>query len=74
MNPFLRFMASTSGRVTRVLAGLFLLTLGLFVLQGVAGTVVAVIGLMPLLAGALDFCVLAPLFGRPVSGPRLRHG
>lgn len=74
MNPFLRFIASTPGRVTRVLAGLFLLTLGLFVLQGVAGTVVAVIGLMPLLAGALDFCVLAPLFGRPVSGPRLRHG
>lgn len=72
MNPFVRFMASPIGRIVRVLAGVALILLGLLAVGGVAGIILAVVGLLPLLAGALDFCVFAPLFGGPLSGPAIR--
>lgn len=72
MNPFVRFMVSTAGRVTRVAAGIALTLWGLLGLDGGTGVLVAVIGLVPLLAGLFDFCVFAPLFGAPLSGPRIR--
>jgi hypothetical protein len=73
MNPFVTFMASTAGRITRVVAGVILVALGIF-MHSVGGIVVAVIGLVPLLAGLFDFCVFAPLFGAPMSGPKIRAG
>ncbi len=73
MHPFFRFIASSNGRVIRVLAGLVLMLAGLVWIQGLAGMVVAVIGLVPLLAGLFDWCVLASLFGMPFVGERLRR-
>ena len=72
MKPFIKFMASTAGRVTRVVAGIALVLWGLMGLDGGTGILVIVIGLVPLLAGLFDFCVFAPLFGAPLSGPRIR--
>lgn len=72
MNPFVSFMASTAGRVTRIVAGLVLVGIGLLALSGTAAIIVAVIGLVPLAAGLFDFCVFAPLFGAPLSGPKIR--
>ena len=74
MNPFVKFMASTAGRLTRIVAGIALVLWGLFGLGGATGIVVLVIGLIPLLAGLFDFCVFAPLFGAPMSGPQIRAG
>lgn len=74
MNPFVSFMASTAGRITRIVAGAALITWGLLGLTGVTGIVVAVIGLLPLVAGFFDFCIFAPLFGAPLSGPKIRAG
>ena len=74
MNPFVKFMASPAGRITRVVAGLVLVALGLWVINGTGGIIVAVIGLVPLVAGLFDFCVFAPLFGAPLSGPKIRAG
>jgi hypothetical protein len=74
MNPFVKFMASTAGRITRIVAGLVLIALGLLVMNGVGGYIVAIIGAVPLLAGVFDFCVFAPLFGAPLSGPKIRAG
>lgn len=74
MNPFCTFMASTAGRITRVVAGIVLIALGLLVFKGTVGIVVAVVGLVPLVAGLFDFCVFAPLFGCPMSGPQIRAG
>ena len=74
MNPFVSFMASTTGRITRIAAGIALVLWGLTGIQGTAGIVVAVIGVVPLAAGLFDFCVFAPLFGNPMSGPRIRAG
>ena len=73
MNAFVKFMASSAGRITRIIAGLVLIALGLLVMHAsIGGIVVAVIGLVPLVAGLFDFCVFAPLFGAPMNGPKIR--
>ena len=46
MNPFVSFMASTVGRIVRIVAGIVLIAWGWFGLSGVTGIVVAVIGLV----------------------------
>ncbi len=74
MNPFVTFMASTAGRLTRIVAGIALIAWGILGLGGTVGIVVAIVGLLPLVAGLLDFCVFAPLFGAPLSGPQIRAG
>ncbi len=74
MNPFISFMASTAGRLTRIVAGIALVVWGWFGLGGTAGIVVAIVGLVPLIAGLFDFCVFAPLFGAPLSGNKIRAG
>jgi Protein of unknown function (DUF2892) len=74
MNPFVSFMASTAGRIIRVAAGIALVLWGLMGIQGTVGIVVAVVGVVPLVAGLFDFCVFAPLFGNPMSGPKIRAG
>lgn len=72
MNPIIGFLASTAGRITRIVAGAALIAWGLLGLGGSLGVVLAVVGLVPLLAGTFDFCVFAPLFGHPFRGPELR--
>ncbi len=74
MNPFVSFMSSTTGRLVRIVAGIALIAGGLLGLGGTVGVVVAVIGLLPLVAGLLDFCAFAPLFGAPLGGPQIRAG
>ena len=72
MNPFVKFMSSTTGRIVRVVAGIALIAWGLAGITGTAGIIVAIVGAVPLLAGLFDFCVFAPLFGAPLSGPKIR--
>ena len=69
---FAKFMASTAGRILRVVAGLVLIYVGYFVIKGVGGDILAVVGLAPIAAGVFDFCLLAPLFGAPLSGKAIR--
>lgn len=65
---FARFMAGMPGRAVRAVAGLLIIALGLFVLEGALGIVVAVIGLAPLAAGVFNFCLIAPIIGAPFRG------
>jgi hypothetical protein len=74
MNPFVSFMASAAGRIVRIVVGLVLIVWGWFGLGGTTGIIVAVIGLLPLVAGVFDFCIFAPLFGNPLSGAKIRAG
>ncbi len=70
---FAKFMASTAGRLIRVVAGIALIGIGLVVLQACTlGIILTVVGLVPLLAGILDVCVFAPLFGGPFKGSEAR--
>jgi type IV secretory pathway VirB2 component (pilin) len=73
MNGLFRFLASSTGRAARVVAGIVLILVGLVWIQGALGWILVVIGLVPLLAGAFDKCVVAPLFGLPFAGPGLRR-
>ncbi len=70
MTSFFAFMASTAGRITRIVAGIVLIVLG--VVFGGGWWALAVVGLVPLAAGILDVCVFAPLFRLPFVGARLR--
>ncbi len=70
-SAFGQFMASGTGRTVRVIAGIVLVVLGIW-LWGGWGIALVVIGLVPLMAGLLDVCVFSALFGGPFSGERIR--
>jgi heme A synthase len=69
---FVKFMTSTTGRAARVIAGLIILSAGLFVVQGAIGTVMAVVALVPIAGGLLDFCVAGVILGYPFKGAETR--
>jgi hypothetical protein len=60
-----RFMNGTAGRSARVLAGLALI-IGGIAAGGTGGLVLAVIGVIPLAAGAAGACLAAPLLHAPL--------
>ncbi len=62
---FARFMSSTTGRLLRIVAGIVLIIVGLAVVHGTGGIILAIVGLVPLVAGIANVCVFAPLFGGP---------
>jgi hypothetical protein len=72
MKAAIGFLASMAGRLVRAVAGIALILVGLLVVGGTWGWVLFAIGLVVLAAGALDFCIFAPLFGLPFMGPALR--
>jgi hypothetical protein len=74
MNPIVAFLASPTGRIVRVAAGIALVAWGMLGIGSIAGMIVAIVGLVPLVAGLFDFCVFAPLFGAPLSGQKIRAG
>ncbi len=67
-----QFFATSAGRVTRVIAGIVLIAWGYTLLPSIAGVVLIVIGLVPLLAGLFDVCVISALFGGPLQGAAIR--
>jgi hypothetical protein len=69
---FGKFMASTLGRAVRVIAGIALIAIGLS-MGNIGGIVLAVVGLVPLIAGIADVCIIsALLFGTPLQGAKIR--
>ena len=73
MKGFFRFMAGSAGRAVRIVAGLILIAIGIWAVQGIGSWILVIVGLVPLLTGAFDRCVFAPLFGLPFGGPSLRR-
>ena len=65
---FACFMATPLGRGLRIVAGLALIGWG-YTLRGTTlGTVLMIGGAVPLLAGLLNLCLIAPIIGAPFSG------
>jgi len=62
---FARFMSSSFGRLLRIVAGIALIVIGLAVVQGTGGIILAFVGLVVAAAGLFNFCIFAPLFGGP---------
>ena len=69
---FAKFMSSGLGRGLRIVVGLALIVIGLFSVGGTGGIILAVVGAVPLVAGVLDVCLFAPLFGGPFKGADAR--
>jgi len=66
-------MSSIYGRLLRIIVGAALIIIGIFVFHSVAWTVLfIVVGAVPFLAGVMDVCIFAPLFGGPFSGKKAR--
>jgi hypothetical protein len=68
---FAKFMSSATGRTLRIIVGLALIIIGLVMYSGI-GYVIAIIGLIPFLAGLFDFCVIAPLIKAPFNGSDIK--
>lgn len=62
---FARFMSSWFGRILRIVAGIAMIVVGLAVVHGTGGIILAVVGLVVGAAGLFNFCIFAPLFGGP---------
>ncbi len=65
MNSLINFMQGGVGRVVRVILGLALIYVGLAVVGGAAGIIVAIIGLLPIAMGVWGPCLLGFIFKQP---------
>lgn len=65
MNALISFMQSYAGRALRVILGLVLIYAGLFIGGGLLGTIVAIIGLVPIIMGIWGPCLLGFIFRQP---------
>lgn len=72
---FVEFMISSAGRLLRVIAGAVIIWLALRLLTPPWSIAVALVGLVPIAAGAFNFCFLGPLFGADFWGrPKSARG
>ncbi len=74
---FVHFMRSIAGRLLRIIAGAIIIYLALTRVDAPWSYVVAVIGVVPILAGLMNFCLLGPVFsvdlwGRPKAARPVR--
>ena len=65
---FVAFMRSWAGRLIRIAAGALLVWYGLTQMTGPVGWLVAAVGIVPIAAGAVNFCLIGPLFGLTLMG------
>ncbi len=69
---FINFMASQAGRAAKIVVGALLIVVAMAAWHGVVETVVVVLGGILIAVGIFDVCLLAPLFGKPLSGRKIR--
>ncbi|MEQ1702650.1 MAG: DUF2892 domain-containing protein [Ilumatobacteraceae bacterium] len=60
-------MAGPIGRGARAAVGIAMIIAGV-AMGSTGGWILAVVGLLPLMAGVLNICVIAPLLKAPFSG------
>ena len=65
---FAKFMNSGAGRLIRMAVGIALIIIGVSDVAGAAGWAIAAVGLVPLLAGIGNVCLLGPLLGVDMHG------
>lgn len=65
---FAKFMAGQAGRLLRIVAGVVLVALGLFASTSPLNYILLVLGVVFVLVGVFNVCLLAPLMGLPLRG------
>lgn len=64
---FARFMSTPAGRLLRIVLGIVIIYIGV-IMDKPLGYVLEVIGLVPIIAGALNICLIGKLLGAPLKG------
>lgn len=67
---FARFMATPGGRLIRIILGIVIIWIGVVSAKPL-GFVLEVVGLIPIVAGVLNLCLIAPFIGAPLKGSDL---
>ena len=65
-----RVHAFVGRSIVRIAAGALLVWYGLTQIIGPAGWLVAAVGLVPIAAGVVNFCLIGPFFGLTLMGQR----
>lgn len=73
MKGLIKFMTGISGRITRIVLGLFLVAWGIYFSGDTPNWILIIIGLIPLSAGTFNFCLIAPLFGYSINGNKAKN-
>ncbi len=68
---FARFVNSPAGRILRAVVGVIFIVWGYTLRGGVAGPILMVVGLVFLVAGTFNLCLISALLGGPISGARV---
>lgn len=71
MENLVYFLATGKGRFYRIVIGLNLLWLGAYVFEQPLGAWVMAVGAIPIITGALNICLFAPLVQEPLRGSKL---
>jgi DUF2892 family protein len=71
-STFARFINSPAGRVCRLVVGVGLIGYGFSQRASQTGLVLMAVGLIPLLAGTFDLCLISGFLGGPFRGATLR--
>ncbi|MBP7686967.1 MAG: DUF2892 domain-containing protein [Thermoflexales bacterium] len=69
---FVKFMTSGMGRGARIVLGIVILSVGLLVVQGTPGLIMAVVALIPIAGGVFDYCLVGAALGYPFWGAEAR--
>lgn len=63
---FAKFINTTAGRIVRIVAGLALIIWGISTGMNTTGIILIIVGLVPLIAGTFNFCIISGLLGGPL--------
>jgi hypothetical protein len=69
---FAKFINSPSGRISRLVAGSGLLLYGWTRIDSGMGVMLIVVGVIPLVAGMFDLCLVSALLGGSIRGAVVR--
>ncbi len=69
---FARFMASPAGRLIRIVVGIALIAWGLPRRAAAAGIFGIALGVVLVLVGALNDCIISAILGGPLKGSDVR--
>ncbi len=68
---YVQFLSTPAGRFMRIVLGLVLLWIGFYAAAQPLGYWIMAFGLIPLVSGIMNVCVIAPYFHAPVHGSEL---
>ena len=68
---FAKFINTPTGRIVRIIAGLVLIIWGYTQLPDTGGIVLIIIGLIPLVAGSFNLCLISALLGGTINGAKI---